>query len=207
MIPFFTAYYCFPDQILNVYAFSMLRSWLLNTGSVQAQSNEGPVYEGHSPGNVSFSIGSHNSSPETTNQSPSRDELTLKTPQDNLDNISISSQSSRGFNIARSASPSDQFISPSPVLGKSPGSGDSRPQTPLSFPLTAEDTEERPPSRGRERKMSRKISFTQLFVQQGPKTGQQELREKACEYCLRVLDQGERSKNFILLENNIIYID
>lgn len=114
----------------------MLRSWLINTGSVQAHSNEGPVYEGHSPGNVSFSIGSHNSSPETTNQSPSRE-----ISQDNLDTISIGSQSSRGLGFPRSGSPADQFVSSSPVMGKSPGSVDSRPQTPLNFPLTAEDTE------------------------------------------------------------------
>jgi hypothetical protein len=78
----------------------------------------------------------------------------------------------------------------------------SRSQTPLSFPLTAEDPEERPKSqmssnKGPQRKFSRKISFAKLFPQQGPKTGQQELREKACEYCLRVLEQSERSKSLV----------
>ncbi|XP_031554172.1 AP-5 complex subunit zeta-1-like isoform X2 [Actinia tenebrosa] len=192
------AHYSFPDQFLNIYTFSMLRSWLLNTGAVQAELDQGPVYtpqEGTPP--LSFTIGSSSRSPsENISQSPSRESLSfqdgiLKRSQDNLDNISINSQSSIGMFIPPiSQSPVSQMTSsPTESLG-------SRSQTPLNFPLTAEDPEERPQSQVSsskgQRKLSRNISFAKLFTQQGPKTGQQELRENACEYCLRVLEQSER---------------
>lgn len=195
----------------------MLRSWLLNTGAVQAQLDQSRVYsphEGTSP--VSFTMGSPSRSPgaENISQSPSRESISfqdsiLKRSQDNLDNISISSQSSLGMAIPpMSQSPVSQMTS-SPT-----GSLGSRSQTPLNFPLTAEDPEERPQSqlsssKQPQRKMSRKISFAKLFPQQGPKTGQQELRENACEYCLRVLEQSERSKMELIhimhIMNYIIY--
>ena len=133
-----------------------------------------------------------------------------------MDSISIGSQSSTGFITPLSrSSPQEtgnQPMSHSPILGRFPDKTDdrdslqssdsgSRPQTPVSFPLDTEDTSDKgqPQPKAKHSKHQRShslLSFSKLFPSSlhGTKTGEQELKERACEYCLRLLEQSERSK-------------
>lgn len=209
----FTAQFCFPDQVLNIHSFSMLRSWLQHLTFTNATAASASPRSGHSP--LIFTTASNSGSTENLNQSihssesPSHDTLQLS-----MDNISIGSQSSTGFIIPLSSSSpqttSNQSLSESPTLGRSPGKVDndssssesgSRPQTPMSFPLDPEEpgTKGQPPPAVKHPKHQRShsmLSFSKLFPSSlhGVKTGEQELKERACEYCLRLLEQSERSK-------------
>ncbi|XP_048576058.1 AP-5 complex subunit zeta-1 isoform X2 [Nematostella vectensis] len=212
------AQYCFPDQVLNIYSFSMLRTWLMNTDVLQPTDNniQSGVLLQHSPISTPRSL--IDTSQPSRHSSPSQEPF--ETTATSLDNLSIGSQTSAGFYIPMSQSPDNQSGAQSPALGSSPddraslySSGLERASTPLSFPLTLEESTERyaPPKRGHQKKLSRNISFTKLFphtAQQGPLTGQEELREKAVEYCLRVLQQSERKpakmQDAVLLEGSIV---
>ena len=68
----------------------------------------------------------------------------------------------------------------------------------MNFPLDAEEIGAKVkslkiPKNQRSHSM---LSFSKLFPSSlhGVKIGQQELKERACEYCLRLLEQSERSK-------------
>ena len=176
----------------------MLRSWLKFIATTSASRTETSSVQGErSP--VSFLNNSRVGSLESLSQSfPILDSSSqlgdlLQSPS-NPDTISIGSQSSVGFFMPMSQSPLPQ----SP-LGRSPDSdsvisGGSRPHTPLSFPLVTEESADRP--KGLRSRSPSVTSFFKLFPssQTGAKTGQLELKEKACDYCLRLLEQSERSK-------------
>ena len=194
----------------------MLRSWLqhLTFTSSTAPSASLPS-GGRSP--LIFTTPSNSASTENLTQSihlsESPSHNTPDQSQSSMDTISIGSQSSTGFVTPLSCS-SPQEIgnqSQSPILGRfsdklddrdslSSDSG-SRPQTPMSFPLDTEDASDRGQSQptAKQSKHQRShslLSFSKLFPSSlhGAKTGEQELKERACEYCLRLLEQSERSK-------------
>ena len=149
---------------------------------------------------------------------------TLDQSQSSMDNVSIGSQSSAGFIIPLSRSSpqgsENQSLNQSPILGRSAmndrspdnrsldehsSGSDSRPQTPLNFPLDPEETgvkaQAKPTSqRGKHQRSASSVSFSKLFPPSlhGTKTGEQELKERACEYCLRLLEQSERSKKCVI---------
>ena len=191
--------------MLNVHSFSLLRYWLkyVKVSKNGTSSPQGTPL----PGTAS----SRSTSMENLNQSPVRlgtpephDHL-LSRSQSSMDNVSIDSQSSAGFIIplSQSSPHRTRSFSPSPVLGWSPAdqpvfTGDgSCPQTSLSF---LEESTERSRSQAQSRGVpSRRISsvtsFSKLFPhQQGQRSGFTELKEKACEYCLRLIEQSERSE-------------
>lgn len=204
----------------------MLRSWLQHLTFTTTTSNSPSPRDSRSP--VIFATASSSGSVENLSQptlpygSPSQN--VLNQSQSSMDNISIGSQSSTGFIIPLSrSSPQEsenQSLSQSPIPGRSPdeqsledpsSGSDSRPQTPLSFPLDAEDTGFKPQvkpaaQRGKHRRSLSSVSFSKLFPSSlhGAKTGQQELKERACEYCLRLLEQSERSKKSEI--NFFVYI-
>lgn len=158
-----------------------------------------------SPANV----GSRSTSVENLSHSPARSttpelqENLLFQSQSSLDNVSIDSQSSTGFIIPLSSPDRTPTSSPLPFLARSPGDqilfagGGSRPQTPLSF---SEESVEKSKSQFQTSSVpSKRISavpnFSKLFPHRhGPRSGFTELKEKACEYCLRLIEQSERSK-------------
>ena len=204
----FVANYCFPDQVLNIHSFSLLRYWLKHTKMPTLSRCGTP-----SP----ISAGSRTTSVESLTHStlhigtPDSPENLLLQSQSSLDNISIDSQSSAGFILPSSqSSPSRVQLSSSPLpfLAKSPGEQimfggrTSRPQTPLGFP---EEPSDRNKGQFQARSVpSRRIStvatFSKLFSHhQGPKSGCIELQEKACEYCLRLIEQSERSEWLLVI--------
>ena len=206
----FIAQYCFPDQVLNIHSFSMLRSWLQHLTFTMSTSTSASPRDRRSP--VTFPTASNPGSVEnlsqTTYGSPSHN--TPNQSQSSMDNVSIGSQSSAGFIIPLSRSSpqgsENQSLAQSPILGRSPddrsldersSGSDSRPQTPLNFPLDPEETgvkaQAKPTS---QRRSVSSLSFSKLFPSSlhCTKTGEQELKERACEYCLRLLEQSERSK-------------
>lgn len=213
---YFTAQYCFPDQILNIHSFSMLRSWLQHLTFATSTSTSVSPRDRRSP--VAFATASNPGSVENLSQStylygsPSRN--TVNQSQSSMDNISVGSQSSTGFIIPLSRSSpqgcENQSLAQSPILGRSPddrspdersSSSDSRPQTPLNFPLDPEETGVKALAKPTSHRRSvSSLSFSKLFPSslQGAKTGEQELKERACEYCLRLLEQSERSKKHVI---------
>lgn len=217
----FTAQYCFPDQVLNIHSFSMLRSWLQHLTFTTTTSTSVSPRDRRSP--VIFTTASNPGSVENLSQStypygsPSHDN-TLNQSQSSMDNVSIGSQSSTGFIIPLSRSSpqgsENQSLTQSPILGRSPddrspdersSGSDSRPQTPLNFPLDPGETgvkaQSKPTSqRGKHLRSMSSLSFSKLFPSSlhGAKTGEQELKERACEYCLRLLEQSERSKKCVI---------
>ena len=197
----------------------MLRSWLQHLKFNNTTSNSNSPRGGASP--LIFATASNSGSVENLSQpvfpygSPSQN--ILNQSQSSLDNISIGSQSSTGFIIPLSrSSPQEsenQSLSQSPLPGRSLDSpnddqslssgSDSRPQTPLSFPLDPEEpgAKAKPAAkRGKHQRTMSTLSFSKLFPSSlhGAKTGEQELKERACEYCLRLLEQSERSKRIFL---------
>ena len=201
-----TAQYFSQDQVLNIHSFSILRLWL------KLIQNIAPVGD-HSP--LVSATGSNSASIENLTEFPSADESSSQgiLNQSSLDNISVGSQTSAGFIIPflRSSPQETGSRSPtqSPIFGISPGGhsllegSDSRPQTPLNFLAQpgSDDTRVRTqipsPILGRSQRSMSTISFSKLFPssQHGTKSGEQLLKEGACEYCLRLLEQSERSKN------------
>ena len=212
----FTAQYCFPDQVLNIHSFSMLRSWLQHLTFTMSTSTSVSPRDRRSP--VTLTTASNPGSVENISQATypygSASHNTLDQSQSSMDNVSIGSQSSAGFIIPLSRSSpqgsENQSLNQSPILGRSPdnrslddrsSSSDSRPQTPLNFPLDPEETGVKAqakltPPRVKHQRSSSSVSFSKLFPTSlnGAKTGEQELKERACEYCLRLLEQSERSK-------------
>lgn len=191
----------------------MLRSWLQHLTFTSTKSNSASPRDGPSP--LIFATPSNSSSVENLNQSAypygSPSHNILNQSQSSMDNVSIGSQSSTGFIIPLSrSSPQEsenRSLTQSPILGTSPdehslsSGSDSRPQTPLSFPLDAEETgvkaQPQPAAkRGKHQRSMSSLSFSKMFPSSlhGTKTGEQELKERACEYCLRLLEQSERSK-------------
>ena len=100
-----TAQFCFPDQVLNIHSFSMLRSWLQHF--TFASSTSPSPRSGHSP--LISATASQSGSVDNLSQSihfsdsPSGHH-TLDQSQSSMDNISIGSQSSTGFIIPLSRS-------------------------------------------------------------------------------------------------------
>ena len=198
----------------------MLRSWLQHLTFTTTTSNS--VSPRESPSPVTFRTASNPGSVENLSQpthpygSPSQNALNQS--QSSMDNISIGSHSSTGFIIPLSRSSPQEAenlsLSQSPILGRSPdersleersSGSDSRPQTPLSFPLDPEEagvkTQAKPTlQRGKQQRSFSSVSFSKLFPSSlhGAKTGEQELKERACEYCLRLLEQSERSKKHVI---------
>ena len=194
----------------------MLRPWLQHLTFTSTAAVSASPRSGHSP--LIFTTASNSGSIENLSQSihlsesPSHD--TLNQSQSSMDNISIGSHSSTGFIIPLSrSSPQEtgnQSLSQSPTLASSLDKVDkdslssdsgSRPQTPVSFPLDPEETgaKDQPQPAAKHPKHQRTpslLSFSKLFPSSlhGTKTGEQELKERACEYCLRLLEQSERSK-------------
>lgn len=208
------AQYYFPDQFLNIHSFSVLRPWLHHLTLTSPTAPTGSPRSAHSP---MISVTASNSgSMENISQSiplsASPVLSTLSQSQSMTDNISISSQSSSDFTIPLSRSspqePGDQSLSHSPILGQFYDKADvdsissnnsSRPQTPLNFPLDPEEIGSKglASSAARQLKHQRSysnVSFSKLFPASGHgvKTGEQELKERTCEYCLRLLEQSER---------------
>ncbi|RMX54680.1 hypothetical protein pdam_00009343 [Pocillopora damicornis] len=209
------AQYFFPDQILNIHSFSMLRSWLRHLKFINTISNSNSPRGGASP--LIFSTASNSGSVENLSQpgyrSSSPSQNALNQSQSSMDNISVDSQSSTGFIIPLSrSSPQDsesQLLSQSPMPGQSltiptddqslSSGSDSRPQTPLSFSCDPEepgtkDQAQHTSKRGKHKRSLSTLSFSKLFPSSphGVKSGEQELKERACEYCLRLLEQSER---------------
>lgn len=210
-----TAQFCFPDQVLNIHSFSMLRSWLQHF--TFASSTAPSPRSDHSP--LISATASQSGSVENLSQSiqfsdsPSG-HRTLDQSQSSMDNISIDSQSSTGFITPLSRSSPQESgahsFSQSPSLGqltdrvdKDSSSNDSgsRPQTPLTFPLDPEEISTKVQTQAaakqlRHQRSHSTLSFSKLFPSSlhGAKTGEQELKERSCEYCLRLLEQSERSK-------------
>lgn len=216
---FFTAQYCFPDQVLNIHSFSMLRSWLQHLTFTTSTSTSVSPRDRRSP--VTLTTASNPGSVENLSQATypygSASHNTLDQSQSSMDNISIGSQSSAGFIIPLSRSSpqgsENQSLNQSPIPGRSPDNrslddrssgSDSRPQTPLNFPLDPEETgvkaQAKPtPQWVKHQRSMSSVSFSKLFSSSlnGAKTGEQELKERACEYCLRLLEQSERSKKHV----------
>lgn len=188
----------------------MLRSWLQHLSFTSITAASSSPRSPHSP--LIFTSPSNPGSAENLSQSTHLSDSSSHDIQSSMDNVSIGSQSSSiGFAIAvLHSSPQEignQFLSQSPSSGRSPDKSDkeslssdseSRPGTPLSFPLDAEEIGAKVkslkiPKTQRSHSM---LSFSKLFPSSlhGAKTGQQELKERACEYCLRLLEQSERSK-------------
>lgn len=187
----------------------MLRSWLQHLSFTSITAASSSPRSPHSP--LIFTSPSNPGSAENLSQSTHLSDSSSHDIQSSMDNVSIGSQSSAGFTIpVLRSSPQEignQSLSQSPYLGRSPDKCDkeslssdseSRPETPLSFPLDAEETGAKikslkMPKSLRSHSM---LSFSKLFPSSlhGAKTGQQELKERACEYCLRLLEQSERSK-------------
>ena len=139
-----------------------------------------------------------------------------------MDSISIDSQSSTGFIIPLSRSSPQETGNRSPILGRSPdiaekeslsSDSESRPETPLNFPVDPEEIRTKvksPQPAAKLPKYQRShslLSFSKLFPSSlhGAKTGKQELKERACEYCLRLLEQSERSKTVCLQCARIVW--
>ena len=204
----------------------MLRSWLQHLKFTTSTSTSVSPRDRRSP--VTLTTASNPGSVENLSQAAypygSASHNTLDQSQSSMDNVSIGSQSSAGFIIPLSRSSpqgsENQSLNQSPVLGRrSPdnrslddrsSSSDSRPQTPLNFPLDPEETggkaQEKPtPQRVKHQRSMSSLSFSKLFPSSlnGTKTGEQELKERACEYCLRLLEQSERSKKHFLTFFNL----
>lgn len=208
----FAAQYCFPDQFLNIHSFSMLRPWLQQPAFT---SQIVPSGSPRSPRSPMVSVPASNSgSMENISESPhlssSAFPSTLSQSQSTLDNMSIGSHSSASYVIPiLQSSPLEPGIQ-SPIVGQFSENADrdsissdggSRPQTPLSFPLDPEEIATKSQAYSAAKRVKHKrshsnLSFSKLFPPsgQGVKSGQQELKERACEYCLRLLEQSERSK-------------
>lgn len=201
------AQYFFPDQVLNIRSFSMLRSWLQHLSFTSITAASSSPRSPHSP--LIFTSPSNPGSAENLSQSTHLSDSSSHDIQSSMDNVSIGSQSSAGFTIpVLRSSPQEignQSSSQSPYLGRSPDKSDkeslssdseSRPATPLSFPLDAEETGAKIKSlkMPKSQRSHSMLSFSKLFPSSlhGAKTGQQELKERACEYCLRLLEQSER---------------
>ena len=207
----------------------MLRSWLRHLKFINTISNSNSPRGGASP--LIFSTASNSGSVENLSQpgyrSSSPSQNALNQSQSSLDNISVDSQSSTGFIIPLSrSSPQDsesQLLSQSPMPGQSltiptddqslSSGSDSRPQTPLSFSCDPEepgtkDQAQHTSKRGKHKRSLSTLSFSKLFPSSphGVKSGEQELKERACEYCLRLLEQSERSKDsFFPMKNQTAY--
>ncbi|XP_044184547.1 AP-5 complex subunit zeta-1-like [Acropora millepora] len=201
------AQYCFPDQFLNIHSFSMLRPWLQQPGFTSQIVPSGSPRSPRSP-MVSVPV-SNSGSMENISESPhlstSTFPSTLSQSQSTFDNMSISSHSSASYVVpVLQSSPLEPGIQ-SPVVSENAdrdsisSDGGSRPQTPLSFPLDPEEIATKSQAYSAAKRVKHKrshsnLSFSKLFPPsgQGVKSGQQELKERACEYCLRLLEQSER---------------
>ena len=188
----------------------MLRSWLQHLTFTTSTSASVSPRDRRSP--VTLTTGSNPGSVENLTQatypygSPAHN--TLDQSQSSMDNVSIGSQSSAGFIIPLSRSSPQGSGNQSPddrSLDERSSDSDSRPQTPLNFPLDPEETGVKAqaklaPPRGKHQRSASSVSFSKLFPSSphGAKTGEQELKERACEYCLRLLEQSERSKKCVI---------
>lgn len=195
----------------------MLRPWLQQPAfKTQIIVPSGSPRSPHSP-MVPVTV-SNSGSIENISESPhlsaSAFPSTLSQSQSTLDNVSVGSHSSAGYVTPISQSsplePGIQSTSESPIVGQFSEStdrdsissdGGSRPQTPLSFLLDPEEIATKSltnfaAKRVKHKRSHSNLSFSKLFPPsgQGVKNGQQELKERACEYCLRLLEQSERSK-------------
>lgn len=191
----------------------MLRPWLQQPAFTSQIVPSGSPRSPRSP-MVSVPVsnsGSMENISESLHLSASAFPSTLSQSQSTVDDMSIDSRSSAGYVIPiLQSSPLESDIQLLSIVGQfsenadrdsiSSGGG-SRPQTPLSFPLDPGEiaTKSQANSAAKQVKHKRShsnLSFSKLFPPsgQGVKSGQQELKERACEYCLRLLEQSERSK-------------
>lgn len=187
----------------------MLRPWLQQPGFASQIVPSGSPRSPRSP-MVSVPV-SNSGSMENISESPhlstSAFPSTLSQSQSTFDNMSIGSHSSASYVVpVLQSSPLEPGIQ-SPVVSENAdrdsisSDGGSRPQTPLSFPLDPEEIATKSQAYSAAKRVKHKrshsnLSFSKLFPPsgQGVKSGQQELKERACEYCLRLLEQSERSK-------------